>query len=77
MTILDLIKGALISQGYSGLINLEYCCCELCDLSPGDCLSDDCQPGYKHTHRKTGDWIISLSKDAKTDDEIQEILDEL
>ena len=73
--LIDIVKDGLKINNYDGLVNPGLCGCELTDLSPGNCITDDCIPGYKHIHSQSREFIISLSSDKKTDDEIQNVLD--
>lgn len=70
MNILDVLAVGLKASGYDGLV-INGCACLVDDLSPGGCLGDNCQPGYKHTHSVTGDWCVSTRRAPLTDDEIE------
>lgn len=70
-----LIESALTAGGFDGLVVPGECGCVIGDLSPGDCMSDSCMAGYKHTHSVTGDWMVSKSKEPVDDDEIQRVVD--
>jgi len=76
MTIIEIIKQGLEQSGYNGLVYEDVCGCEKDDLSPGNCLSDSCEPGYKHTHSGSGEWIISQQKKPMSDEVIQQIRDD-
>lgn len=73
---LDWLNGALKQEGFDGFFNADLeCGCEIGDLSPGDCLNFDCEPGVKRfctkdcTHEgasgknDTGEWHIEQRKE--------------
>lgn len=75
MDVLKLIEiGLRTAPGHDGLVVPGECGCLIGDLSPGNCLSDKCQAGYKHIHSKTGEGVMSLSSDPVTDEEIEEMV---
>lgn len=75
MNVLKVIeRGLRTAPAHDGLVMPEVCGCLIGDLSPGNCLSDSCQAGYKHTHSKTGEWIVSTKREGVTDDEIAETI---
>ena len=76
MNITKIIKLGLEQTGHDGLVCPGICGCEKEDISPGNCLTDTCEPGYKHTHSVSKDWIISTDKRPISDDVIQRIIDE-
>ena len=77
MNILEIVDIGLENKGYDGLYCPGLCACEKGDLSPGSCLSNDCKPGYKHTHTKDGTWwIIHATKSFVSDEEIESIINE-
>jgi len=72
MDIHQIIKIGLEQSGRDGLFVGGICACQKSDLSPGDCLSDNCEAGYIHHHKTKPDlWIISPAKDEVTDEEIE------
>lgn len=72
MRILKVLAVGLKAEGFGGLVSGDACGCLVDDLSPCGCLHSDCQPGYKHTHSVTGDWIISTQKEGVTDADIEQ-----
>lgn len=74
MKIILLIKNALHSNGFDGLFIPGICGCIADDISPGNCLCDQCEAGYKHTHSVTGDWIVSRNKEGVTDSDIEQCI---
>lgn len=75
-SLLDVLTVGLKASGFDGLFSPGICGCLVDDLSPGNCLDEHCKPGYKHTHSVTGDWIVSTSREALTDDEITETIEQ-
>jgi hypothetical protein len=71
MKVIEIIETGLKSSGFDGLVTPGVCGCLIGDISPASCLCDGCRPGYKHTHSKTGEWIISTKKESATDAEIE------
>lgn len=71
MGVLQIIEAALTTNGFEGLVVPGQCGCIIGDLSPGNCLSDNCEAGFKHIHSVTGEWIVSTSRDGITDDDIK------
>ena len=47
MSILEIIREYLEVYGFDGLFNPGLCGCTVDDLSPGNCLSEQCEAGYK------------------------------
>ena len=44
----SIVKEHLSKNGYDGLFSEDgECACVIDDLSPGDCLIDSCESGYK------------------------------
>jgi hypothetical protein len=76
MGVLEIIGFGLNVGGFDGLVVPGQCGCVAGDLSPGNCLSDKCEPGYKHTHSITGEWIISKKLDFITDADIEKCIAE-
>ena len=53
----EMVKSALIAGGFDGLFNMDGgCACLVGDLSPGNCLSENCEAGFKKEYpdRKCG-----------------------
>lgn len=49
MTVLQMVRNALEAGGYDGLYNDHgECGCPKDDLSPGDCLTEECEAAYLH-----------------------------
>ena len=77
MNIIEIVEGGLKSKGLDGLVVAGTCGCLIGDISPGNCLSENCDGGYKHTHsQRQTDWVISSNKAPKTDEEIDRIIAE-
>lgn len=76
MNITDIIKSGLDKAWYDGLVCPGICGCEKDDLSPANCLTSSCEPGYKHVHSTTNEWIISTQIEKVSDEGIQRIIDE-
>jgi hypothetical protein len=76
VNIIKIIKLGLEQSGYNGLVYPGICGCENNDLSPGACLSDSCEPGYKHTHSISKAWIISTDSKPISDAVIQRIIND-
>ena len=77
MNILRFIDIELLNKGYDGLAVPGVCGCCLGELSPGSCLSENCEPAYKHTHsQKPTDWIMSTIRTGITDDDIEQCIRE-
>ena len=77
MQVTKIIEAGLTANGFDGLVVPGTCGCVIGDLSPGNCLHDDCEGGYKHTHsQRPDDWIVSTNHDAMTDDEIARVIAE-
>ena len=74
MNITEIIKFGLEKTGYDGLVCPGICGCEKEDISPGNCLTDTCEPGYKHIHSKNKEWIISTQKEPISDNAIEQIV---
>lgn len=74
--ILELVAAALKENGFDGLYHPYLKCgCVLPNISPDDCLSEDCRTGYQSIHSVNGRWIVS-DLPGRSDDEIQAVLDE-
>lgn len=75
--LLDVIEVGLEAAGYNGLVYPGACMCKLENLSPNGCLEFGCTPGYLHAHSIQSDyWIISVSNDPLSDDDILYRVDE-
>jgi hypothetical protein len=71
MRIWVILEQGLKANGFDGLVVPGTCGCLIGDLSPGNCLSDQCEAAYKHTHsQRPTDWITSTKKDGVTDADI-------
>ena len=47
MTVKEILQEYLETNGFDGLYNeWSECGCKIYDLSPGDCMDDQCEPGY-------------------------------
>ena len=47
-SLLQIIEVGLKAEGFDGLWNeVGPCGCLIGNLSPGDCLAEECQPGYR------------------------------
>lgn len=46
MTVQEMIRAYLESNGYDGLFNPGECCCKKDDLAPCEYIQMDCQAGY-------------------------------
>jgi hypothetical protein len=76
MNIIEVIKQGFEQTGYNGLVCPGICGCKKDDLSPGNCLTGTCEPGYKHEHSISKCWVISTKREPISDDDIQQIIDE-
>jgi hypothetical protein len=75
--LLEVVAAGLRAGGFDGLVTPGECGCLAADMAPGGCLNEGCEPGYKHTHsQRPGDWIISLTKDGVSDDDIDRCIAE-
>lgn len=60
--VIEMIAKYLSDNGFDGLCN-EDCGCEMTNLSPGNCLAEDCQAGYRAPcDCGDHDWHIQTSK---------------
>ena len=73
--LIKIIAEGLEKSGFGGLVVPGICGCKRDDLSPGNCLTDDCDPGYIHEHSVTGSWIISTNPAHPGDEEVQRTID--
>jgi hypothetical protein len=62
MTILEIVEKYLKDGGFDGLYNPDQCACKTSDLSPGDCLEANCEPGYLQPGDEEYDWYIGPTK---------------
>lgn len=76
MNLLEVLEKGLRTEGFDGLVVPGVCGCVIGDLSPGNCLREECELGYKHAHSITGDWIVSTKREGVTDEEIERVIDE-
>jgi len=77
MHIINIVKSGLEQKGYDGLFVGGICACKKDDLSPGNCLSENCEAGYIHQHKTEPElWAISGDNSQISDDEIEEIIAE-
>lgn len=77
MQMIEIVRAGLEAKGFTGLVVPGTCGCLLDDLSPGNCLSADCEAGYKHTHsQRPADWIVSTNQDDITDADIERCIAE-
>ena len=77
MSLIEIVSAGLKANGFDGLVNPGVCACVCDDLSPGGCLTEDCNPGYKHTHsQRPADWVISEEKTPLTDVQIENVINE-
>lgn len=60
--VIEILREYLKDNGFDGLCN-EDCGCESPDLSPGNCLAEDCQAGYRvPCDCGDHDWHIQSTK---------------
>lgn len=77
MNTLRLLEAGLKANGFDGLVVPGTCGCLIGELSPGNCLSEQCEGGYKHAHsQRPQDWITSTKKDGVTDADIERCIAE-
>lgn len=77
MKVVEILEQGLKAAGFDGLVMPATCGCLIGDLSPGNCLSDQCEAGYKHTHsQRPQDWITSTKKDGVSDADIENTIAE-
>lgn len=75
MQVIEIVTAGLKEHGFGGLVIPGTCGCVIGDLSPGNCLSHDCEGGYKHTHsQRPEDWIVSTNPAPVTDEEIERVI---
>ncbi len=78
MKVTQIIETGLKENGFDGLVSRGTCGRTIGYFSPGNCLSDDFEGGYKHTHsERPDDWIISTIKEPMTDIEIDDCIMEV
>ena len=75
MSVIKILQIAMKERDYDGLFVGGICGCKLDDLSPANCLSEECETGYLHTHSKTGEWVIHSHKEPIGDERISEIVE--
>jgi len=77
MRMIEIVALGLQAGGFNGLAVPGVCGCIVGELSPADCLSDSCEPGYKHTHSERSDqWVVSTKRDGVTDADIERTIRE-
>lgn len=69
-SLVEIIEFGLVRHGYDGLVQPGVCGCLLGDLSPANCVTDQCCPGYRYDHSKKPIWAVGQTK--MTDEEIEE-----
>ena len=75
--VIEIIEAGLAAKGFHGLVLPGTCGCVIGDISPGSCLGDDCEGGYKHTHsQRPSDWLVSPNPDPMTDEAIERCISE-
>lgn len=48
MNVLSIVKFYLAEKGFDGLYNMDGdCACDVTDLSPMSCMTEECKPGYR------------------------------
>lgn len=63
MDVKDIVRKFIEQNGYDGLFSPEgECACLADDLSPGDCLAENCEAGYRVDEEH--DWHITYTKPA-------------
>jgi hypothetical protein len=66
-TVRLILIDAIQAAGADGLMNRAgQCACLVRDLSPADCLSLECQIGYRRMC-SCGDWFLVADRSAATD----------
>ena len=77
MQVIAIIETGLKASGFDGLVVPGTCGCVIGDISPGNCLSDDCEAAHKHTHsQRPEDWITSTNPEPMTDEAIERCIAE-
>lgn len=77
MQVIAIIKSGLETNGFDGLVVPGTCGCVIEDLSPGNCLSENCEAAYKHTHsQRPEDWVMSTKPEPMTDADIDRVIAE-
>lgn len=75
MSLIPVVRLGLVASGHDGLYQAGICGCKANDLSPGNCMNEDCEPGYLHKHSTKDLWIIHQQKEPVGDAVIEEISD--
>lgn len=74
-SVLDMIADCLQREGYDGLFNeLAECGCKIDDLSPGGCLTGDCEAGVLGECGNDcgcGSWHIVPRKSDEKESEVK------
>jgi len=77
MNVINLVTIGLDSGGFDGLVVPGVCGCPKGELSPGSCLTDQCEAAYKHVHsQRPTAWIMSTSKTGITDEDVEKCISE-
>lgn len=77
MTLIEIVAAGLKQKGYSGLVIPGVCGCQVKELSPAECLSECCKPGYSTQHSINPElWAVGINSAPFTDDEIEKIVKE-
>jgi len=77
MRVIEIVEAGLLAKGFTGLVAPGVCGCLPGDLSPGGCLSDACEAGYKHVHsQRRTDWIVSTKQNGVLDADIERVIAE-
>lgn len=68
MTVLDIVRQYLESNGYDGLYDAGECACKRDDLAPCGNIGHDCMPGYLSACDcgDEHDWHIGPTKEPQT-----------
>ncbi|PPD48396.1 MAG: hypothetical protein CTY14_02215 [Methylotenera sp.] len=74
MNVIRIVKAGLIATGYEGLVVGGVCGCRIGELSPANCLTEQCEAAYCHLHSKSGEWVMHPSKEKLSDERIDEII---
>jgi len=71
VSVLDIVSEYLKVNGYDGLFNEDAeCGCEIGDLSPAGCISEECKAGYKIKSKGwINGWITGIPSPAGVNEE--------
>jgi len=64
MNVFEIIKAHLDATRMDGLYVEDGCACDKDDLSPGDCLTGECEPGKWYICPQCGDRYMITSPSA-------------